>query len=304
MKVFLTGGAGYIGSHIATELLLAGHDVTILSRNDHASDSYARLGAKYVRGDLADVAEFGGWLRGVDAVIHNAIIWPVEPLERELRDSVAAIRLFESAATAGVQSAILTSSVAVHRPFSIHMDETSPVHPTDYYSATKAAAEMFLSAISYQTEMRCNTVRLGPVVGRPAFPGAPFRAGQRFEEMARDALLGKCIQIDGEKARQFISARDAARLFCQLLESTDNRQTVIGVSREAHAWVDIAKTIVDRIGSSSTVVEGPGLSQSHFDPAKMERLTGKVFDATEAMSEHIECLVTKFGCIYGRNSKT
>src|SRR5262245_42263292 len=118
MKVFVTGGMGFIGSHIAVELLRQGANVSILARNASKIPRFKTTpGIAIIEGGLDNVDIIAAALPGHDACIHNAIIWDAEPTELQLKDVRASVDLFKAASEAGVQKLVYTSSVAVHRPF-------------------------------------------------------------------------------------------------------------------------------------------------------------------------------------------
>src|SRR6266540_7572628 len=77
MRVFVTGGAGFVGSHVAGVLLQAGHQVTVL---DNLSTGHRELvpeDAAFIRGDLKQEAKLASWLTGHDVVVHLAALVPV-----------------------------------------------------------------------------------------------------------------------------------------------------------------------------------------------------------------------------------
>jgi len=247
---------------------------------------------------LDDIDLIKASLPGHDALVHNAIHWEVQPTELELQDTKFAAKLFEAAASAGVEQTIFTSSTAVHRPLFGTMNELSPIRPNDYYGATKAAGELFLSAVSHQFDMRCNVLRLGPVVGAPAFSGAPFKTDRRFQDFLSSAIRGEELLVTKGEVRQFVGAKDVARVFLALLESFENRQTIICAAEQPTSWVSIAVAVVEEIGSSSRVVtEGDAENQPPlFDVSKLDTVLGFRLDSSIALRDHIEYIVKDNRC--------
>jgi UDP-glucose 4-epimerase len=291
MKVFLTGGTGFVGSHVVVALIGRGHEVTVLTRRPPA---FPQPGVAYVLGDLADFGDLGGALRGHDACVHNALIWDEEATELELMDTRACVHLFDAAARAGIEQMLYTSSTAVHRPFTAHegqtMTEEDRLAPDDLYGATKVAGETFLSAFSHQTDMRCNVIRAAPVVGGPAFEGAPVKTPRRIEEIVLSARLADEIHVESGAGRQFISAPNLALLFCAVLESGANREVYLATDREVTTWEDIARMAVSLCGSTRQVLTNPRAPPGIFDVGKIEREFGFVFDSREALREQIVSL--------------
>jgi UDP-glucose 4-epimerase len=291
MRVFVTGGTGYVGAHIVRELLSRGHEVSVLSRK--AQTPSANL--EFVHGSLDQVETIRSAMAGHDAYIHNAIWWEEAPLsELELADTRAAINIFRAAADAGVEHLIYTSSTAVHRPFKPHMNEESRIAPTDFYGATKAAAELFVSAFSHQFEMRCNAIRPGPCIGPPAVPGERVSCDRRFKAIVNSAVRGEAIHVPKHGGRQFIAIDDLAKVYTALLESDANRETYIAVSQNHTLWEEVARDAAALAGSESRVlIEDEGVSETPelFDVGKIERDFGLAFDSRAAMRSHLQYLI-------------
>lgn len=297
MKVFITGGMGFIGSHIVLELIANGDQVTILARDPNKIPAFITTpGISVVQGGMDDLAVIESSLPGHDACIHNAIYWEDEPTELQLKDTRTSLSLFEAAANAGVAQMLYTSSVGVHRPFRAHMDAQDRIAPTDFYGATKAAAEAFLSAFSLKTDMRCNVIRPGPTVGNPAVVGAPIASARQFQELAKAAVRGEDLRVTQHEGRQFIAAGDLAKLYSAVLHSPANREVYLGVATDYVLWEQIARELVDLAGSSSQVIVEPkGLSEvpNRFDVGKIEREFGLSFVAYPAIREHLKYLVSR-----------
>ena len=104
MKVFLTGGMGFIGSYIAVELLANGDEVTILARNPQKVRRFLDTpGINVLEGGLDDLGIIAKALDGMDACIHNALYWGDSPTKMLLNDTRASVGVFEAAAKAGVK---------------------------------------------------------------------------------------------------------------------------------------------------------------------------------------------------------
>src|SRR5262249_34593282 len=162
MRVFITGGTGFIGTHIVKALLEAGDDVTVLARDPNKMPDELRSKVTMVRGALDRHDEIRDAARGHDACIHNAILWRDEDDEVGIDDVRAAVNVFRAASEARLEQLVYTSSTAVHKPYAPQMNETSRLAPTDFYGAAKASNEIFLGAFASQTSMRCNVIRPGP----------------------------------------------------------------------------------------------------------------------------------------------
>ncbi len=150
MKVLVTGGAGYIGSVVAAELIAAGHQVTVL---DDLSTGYADAvpaGATFVQGTLREhaAAVLG---EGIEAVLHFAAKSLVgesaaDPAMYWSNNLGGTVALLEAMRETGVRTIVFSSSAAVYgEPERTPIEETDLTRPTSPYGATKLAVDTTLS---------------------------------------------------------------------------------------------------------------------------------------------------------------
>jgi nucleoside-diphosphate-sugar epimerase len=114
VKVFLTGGTGYLGGHVARALLGAGHEVLALTRSLERCASLVGCGATPVVGDLLDPSTWGDRIAEADAVVHTAAMvesWGPAPEEFDRANITATLDLLDRAKQAGVERRIVTSSL-------------------------------------------------------------------------------------------------------------------------------------------------------------------------------------------------
>ena len=164
MKVLVTGGAGYIGSHMVQALAERGDDVTVL---DDLSTGHADavLGGQLVRGDIADVSATARALKGVDAVIHFAACSLVaesvaDPLKYYTRNVAGTAALLRAMREARVEKIVFSSTAAVYGdPVRTPIDEAHPTQPVNPYGATKLAVERMLSDCSAAYGLRSASLR-------------------------------------------------------------------------------------------------------------------------------------------------
>jgi UDP-glucose-4-epimerase GalE len=151
VKVAVTGGAGYIGSHAVRELVRAGHAVTVLDDLSHGHRAAVDPAARLVEGDLGDARALDDALAGAEAVVHFAGLLSVEESVREpaayyRTNVVKGLALLEAMARAGVPRMVFSSTCATYgNPVRVPMDEDHPQRPINPYGATKLAFERALS---------------------------------------------------------------------------------------------------------------------------------------------------------------
>lgn len=151
MNIFVTGGAGYIGSATAETLLRAGHSVSVYDSLVKGHRAAVPAGARFIQADLADVQTLRQTLASekYDAVMHFAAFIeagesmkaPGKFMENNLVNS---LHLIEAAFQAGIERFVLSSTAAVYRSSDEPLSEESPLGPTNTYGYTKLAVEQAL----------------------------------------------------------------------------------------------------------------------------------------------------------------
>lgn len=150
MKIFITGGSGFLGQHLLKRWQLEGHQVTALSRNKTSDDKITAWGAQPIRGTLQDIRTWAKALTGQDLVVHAAApidVWGQWPtFQQEIVE--ASLLLYQLANYHHVKRFIYISSESVlqsHRPL-LDIDENYayPLEPNSLYGKAKKQAEQQL----------------------------------------------------------------------------------------------------------------------------------------------------------------
>ena len=171
-KVLVTGGAGYIGAHVAAELLKSGYSIRIY--DDFSNGLHRRVDGKFrdiVDGDMLDRVKLLAALDGIDAVIHLAAKKAVEesvkdPLKYYENNVGGTLNLLGAMAAKGVKQLVYSSSAAVYSPNDkeavLEDDPTAPLSP---YGASKLLAEQLISSIGSAEQISNISLRYFNVVG-------------------------------------------------------------------------------------------------------------------------------------------
>jgi UDP-glucose 4-epimerase len=181
MRVIVTGGAGYIGSHMVRTLLRAGHPLLVV---DDLSTGHLETIPKdvpFVQADVADRARMTEVMRShkAEAVVHFASRIQVGESVANPRlyftgNLGASIALLESCLDAGVTHFILSSTAAVYgQPVHVPIDETHPTAPVNPYGETKLAIERMLGAYARAYGLKYAALRYFNAAG--ADPGSSLR---------------------------------------------------------------------------------------------------------------------------------
>jgi UDP-glucose 4-epimerase len=185
MKILVTGGAGYIGSHVVKALGEAGHEIVVFD-NLSTGHEWAILSGRLSRGDLADRAVILDALVAFrpEAVMHFAASIQVEesvrePLAYYRNNVINTLNLLEAMREAGVRRLIYSSTAAVYGiPEKIPVDEATPLNPINPYGASKVMVEHVLADLAAATDFRYVALRYFNVAG--ADPEG--RIGQSYRE--------------------------------------------------------------------------------------------------------------------------
>jgi len=151
MNIFLTGGAGYIGSIAARQLLESGHQVTVYDSLVTGYQAAIPADAKFIQGDLGDHKTLGSALEAnkYDAVMHFAAFIEagesmVNPPKYYQNNLINSVNLIDLAVKAGIDRFVLSSTAAVYKSSDQPLGEDSPLGPVNIYGHTKLMIEEVL----------------------------------------------------------------------------------------------------------------------------------------------------------------
>jgi len=185
MRILVTGGAGYIGSHVVKALGEEGYEILVLDNLSTGHD-WAVLHGILVKGDLSDRTLVNEVIEDFspDAVMHFAAFIQVEesvrePLKYYRNNTVNTLNLLEVMKENGVKNFVFSSTAAVYGiPEKIPVDEDAPLNPINPYGSSKVAVEMLLKDLSGNGDVRYVALRYFNVAG--ADPEG--RIGQAYRE--------------------------------------------------------------------------------------------------------------------------
>ena len=237
LRVLVTGGAGYIGSHILRHLVEAGH-APVAFDNLYAGHRWAVLDTPLVVGDLGDRAQLDALLdqQRFDAVIHCAAhIWVGEsvrqPAKYYLNNTGNALGLFEACARRGIRSLVFSSTAAVYgEPAAPVIVEDTPLAPINPYGASKMMAERALADIAAASGQHYAILRYFNVAGADARAriGEATPDNSHLIKVACETAIGLRQRMvingtdyptpDGTCVRDYLHVDDLARAHVQALE--------------------------------------------------------------------------------------
>ena len=219
MRIIITGGAGFIGSHVADSYLAAGHEVVVVdSLWAHGGGRRDNLPAKasFVHLDIRDPGiervfrEFAPDIVSHHAAQHSVAISTRDPQLDAQVNVLGLINVLENAVKAKVKKVIFASSGATYgEPAHLPADESTPQHPESPYAITKMVAEYYLRFYKAQHGLDYTALRYGNVYGPRQDPNG--EAGVISIFIGRFlAHQGVKIFWDGEQTRDYVYVEDVA----------------------------------------------------------------------------------------------
>ena len=202
MRVMVTGGAGYIGSHMVLGLLDRGDDVFVLDNLSTGFREAVPDGVSFFSGDVGDEAFVTSLLaeHRIDAIVHFAasLIVPesvADPLGYYFNNTVKSRALIAAAVAVGVKRFVFSSTAAVYgSPTTIPIDESVPPSPESPYGSSKWMTEMILRDVAAVHDFRYAALRYFNVAGADE----DMRAGQRTKN-ATHLIKVACQAATGQR---------------------------------------------------------------------------------------------------------
>lgn len=244
MRILVTGGAGYIGSVVAHELLRYGHGVVVYDNLSHGYRSAVPTGADFVQGDVADHWMLDRVLkRPFDAVMHFAgLIEAGESMkvpEQYFRsNSTNTLTLLERMLAHGVKCFVFSSTAALYgEPERIPISEDDPLRPTNVYGESKLLVEQMLTWLNRIHELRYASLRYFNAAGATEVLGEAHQPETHLIPLVLEVAMGKrdIISIygtdyptpDGSCIRDYIHVSDLAAAHILALRALESRPRLI-----------------------------------------------------------------------------
>jgi UDP-glucose 4-epimerase len=278
MRVLVTGGAGYIGSVVAGELLQAGHEVIVLDNLSHGHRQAVPKNAELVVADLADRGRLDEVFRsrGIDAVMHFAALIEVgesmKAPEQFFRNNTAnTLTLLEAMLAAGVKRFVFSSTAALFgNPDRTPIEEDDPVHPTNAYGESKLLVEKMLAWFHQIHGLRYASLRYFNAAGAVSpTQGEAHQPETHLIPRILNVALGRLEHVnifgtdyptpDGTCVRDYIHVRDLAAAHVLALNALENSGALIynlgnGEGFSVRQVVAVARKVT---GHAIPVIESP-----------------------------------------------
>ncbi|MBN2145975.1 MAG: NAD-dependent epimerase/dehydratase family protein [Anaerolineales bacterium] len=282
MKILVTGGAGFIGSHVVDLLISAGHEVVVVDDLSTGRRSNLNPEAKFYELDIrSPMMRQVFEIEHPEVVDHHAAQMDVrksvaDPLFDADVNIVAGIRLVQLCVEFGVRKFIhISSGGAIYgEPVYLPCDEDHPVRPLCPYGASKYTLELYLHVFKAVEGLDYSIIRYPNVYGPRQNPQGEAGVVAIF---TGQMLQGKPVTIngDGEQVRDFVHVTDCARANLLLLEKGSGREYNLGCGEG---------TTVNQIFGHLKVATGY-VQEARYGPAKAGETFKIYLDAKRASAE-------------------
>lgn len=265
MRILVTGGAGFIGSHIVEAYLSEGHEVLVLdSLWEHGGGRRQNVPqrALFMHMDIRDenitrvFQEFKPEIVNHHAAQHSVAISARDPKFDADVNVMGMLNVLDNCVKGGVQKVIFASSGATFgTPDHLPMNEQTPQRPESPYGITKMVTEHYLKFYKSEFGLDFTALRYGNVYGPRQDPNGEAGVIAIF---IGKFLAGQGVRIDwdGEQTRDYIYAKDVAQLNVVALDKGSGGMYCIGTNRKTSVNT-IYRTLCDISGLKPEVTQGP-----------------------------------------------
>ncbi|PJZ29929.1 UDP-glucose 4-epimerase GalE [Leptospira kmetyi] len=271
MRLLITGGAGYIGSHVVALLLEKKHELVIVDNLEKGNKANLFSGPELIQGNIQDDSVLEkAFSKPIDAVFHFAA-WKAagesmtDPSKYALNNINGTLKLLSFMEKAGTKKFIFSSSAAVYgSPEYLPIDENHPVHPENYYGYTKLGVEenlkwfdqlkgfkfaalRYFNAAGYDPRGRVRGLERTPANLLPIIMEAASGMRKEFEVFGTDYETP-----DGSCVRDYIHVTDLAKahvLSLEYLEAEKKSLTVNLGSEKGYSVLEVIRLAEEVVGS-------------------------------------------------------
>jgi nucleoside-diphosphate-sugar epimerase len=283
----VTGGAGFIGSHLCEELVRRGETVRVV--DSLITGKRANLAhipnVEFIEGDLADVAVAGRAVRGIDYVLHQAAIPSVprsveDPITSNRANVDASLNVLVAARDAGVKRLVYAGSSSAYGNSPVMPKvETMPTAPLSPYALQKLVAEQYCQMFTALYGLETVTIRYFNVFGPRQDPSSPYSGVISLFISALCEGRRPIIFGDGEQTRDFTYVGNVVDGVLRACHATGVSGEVINVATSGRVSLNqLFKTLRDLVGANvEPIYEKPragDVRDSQADISKAARLLG------------------------------
>jgi len=254
-KIIVTGGAGFIGSHIVDRILSEGYEVVLIDdlsqgRLENISRHLDNENFKFMEADIRDSARVEAIVKDADAIFHEAAVVSItksieDPAYANDVNAVGTLNLLKACLNSNVKKFIYASSCAVYGEAESPQSEETPTSPRSPYAVTKIAAENYCKVFNKQYGLEAIPLRYFNVYG-PRQSYGPYSGV--ITKFIYHLMRGEppVIHGDGEQTRDFVNVSDIVEANILALERTSVPSDPINIGTgTATSIKDLADLLID-----------------------------------------------------------
>jgi len=258
-KIIVTGGAGFIGSHIVDRILKEGYEVLVIDdlsqgRLDNISQYLSDENFKFIKADIRDSERINTIVKDADAILHQAAVVSVtrsleDPAYTNDVNVTGTLNLLKASTNSNVKKFIYASSCAVYGDAKApRQSEETPTSPKSPYAATKVAAENYCKTFNRLYGLEAIPLRYFNVYGARQSYGPYSGVITNFiDRLIREEP--PVIHGDGEQARDFVDVSDIVEANILALERAGVSSDPINIGTgTATSIKDLANLLIDITG--------------------------------------------------------
>ncbi|MBI3546948.1 MAG: NAD-dependent epimerase/dehydratase family protein [Gammaproteobacteria bacterium] len=237
MNILITGGAGFIGSHLVEKLLADGNKIKVLDDlSTGKRENLPRHAAlEFIEGDIRDVGSVNRCVAGMNAIVHLAAVASVQasiddPIRTHQVNFDGTLNLLEAARRLGVKRFVYACSAAVYGDtVNVPVAETLTPNPLSPYAVDKLAGEYYLLHYHRKYDLATTSFRFFNIYGPRQDPSSPYSGVISIfvDRLRRNEAV--TIFGDGEQTRDFVYVQDLAALLARTVQGADGVGGVFNV---------------------------------------------------------------------------
>ncbi len=250
-NVLVTGGAGFLGSHVADAITYSGHNVTIF---DIVESPFLRDNQRMIVGDILNLKELDKAMDGIDIVFHLAALSNIDLADDKPYDTMeinvlGTTNLLSSAKLYNIKRVIFASSIYVNS------------RTGSFYRVSKHACELLLEAYYERYGLSYSILRFGTLYGPRA------DETNSINRYLKEAINKGEINYygTGDEVREFIHVLDAARICVEVINRKYNGETLILTGHQQMKLRELLSVINEILGNRIKIIYHKNKSRAHYN---------------------------------------
>jgi len=250
MKILVTGGSGFLASHICDELSNSGHNVCIF---DKKKSNFNQKHHEFIKGDLRNTELLKKILKKIDIIYHFAAIADIgqailNPVKTVTTNILSTVNLLNLAVKYNIKRFVFASTIYVNS------------EDGSFYKSSKRAAENYIEEYSKLFGIKFTILRYGSLYGERS------NNENGLKKIVNYAIENKLVKYDGPKntVREYINVKDAAKLSVECLKKKYENQYLVITGRKKIKISRLLKIIKDFFKINSPIVYGKIKLTGHY----------------------------------------